>query len=67
MSDVDVTACAWIDNCAISYTICGDEVEFRVGGDLDGFCLTTTETGLETLVAKSTAALNALRAEHSDG
>ncbi|MEV0054447.1 hypothetical protein AB0H34_28575 [Saccharopolyspora shandongensis] len=65
MSDVDVTACAWIDRCSINYTICGNEVEFRLGGDLDGFYLTTTETGLENLVAKTTAALNTLRAAHS--
>ncbi|MFI0466852.1 hypothetical protein ACH347_22455 [Saccharopolyspora sp. 5N102] len=66
MGDVEVTACAWIDHCSIDYTICGNEVEFRLGGDLDDFYLTTTETGLENLVAKSTAALNALRTAHSD-
>ncbi|MGI8310383.1 hypothetical protein [Saccharopolyspora hattusasensis] len=66
MGDVDVKACAWIDRCSINYTIYDDEVEFLLGGNLDGFYLTTTETGLENLVAKSTAALNALRAAHDD-
>ncbi|WP_223839490.1 hypothetical protein [Saccharopolyspora pogona] len=66
IGDVDVTACAWIDRCSINYTIYGEEVELRLGGNLDGFYLTTTETGLENLVAKSSAALNALRAAHDD-
>jgi hypothetical protein len=67
VSDLDVTACAWIDRCSINYVVCGDEVEFQTGGDMNGFYLTATETGLENLVAKGTAALQALRAAQLAG
>ncbi len=61
MSGLEVTAAAYVDRCSIDYTICTDEVEFRLADRHEIFHLTATETGLEALARLSSAALRELR------
>jgi len=62
VNDIIVNAWAQIsDDCAVSYVISGDDVEFSLGGR-DGFQLIVSERGLETLVAACTEALTTLQA-----
>lgn len=50
----------------MDYAVFGDEVEFRVGGQLDGIDIVFTETGLERLVTQRERALRELRTNQGD-
>lgn len=50
----------------MDYAVFGDEVEFRVGGQMDGMDIVFTEPGLERLVAQGERALRELRANQGD-
>jgi hypothetical protein len=62
VNDIIVNAWAQIsDDCAVSYVISGDDVEFSLGGR-DGFQLIVSERGLATLAETCAKALADLRA-----
>ncbi|GAA4530743.1 hypothetical protein [Amycolatopsis samaneae] len=58
---VEIATWVRIDECGIEYRLCGDVVEFSLGGTSDGFQFDTTERGLELLLESGTQALHALR------
>ncbi|MGP4020279.1 hypothetical protein [Saccharopolyspora sp. 5N708] len=62
MGDLKVAAWVRIEDCSMEYAVFDDEVEFRVGGQLDGLDLVFTEQGLQTLVTHGERALRELRA-----
>jgi hypothetical protein len=65
MSRSGVLISAWVEiqgGCDIEYTICGDTVEFILGGGTNGLQLDATERGLEKLIHVSSEALAKLRA-----
>ncbi|MDA3645368.1 hypothetical protein LZ318_10655 [Saccharopolyspora indica] len=49
----------------MEYAIFGDEVEFRLGGQVDGMDVVFTEEGLERLVSQGERALRELRADRT--
>lgn len=53
------------DGCAIDYHLCGEEVEFMLGGR-HGVALVAAEAGLRRLVATASEALDALQAQPAD-
>lgn len=62
MSGCQVAAWVRIEDCSMEYAVFGDEVEFRIGGQLDGMDIVFSEQGLERLVSQGQAALRELRA-----
>lgn len=48
----------------MKYALVDDEVEFRLGGQVDGMDIVFTELGLERLVSQGEQALRELRASH---
>ncbi|WP_165401348.1 hypothetical protein [Herbihabitans rhizosphaerae] len=49
-----------IDDVSMTYAICGDDIEFRLGSMTDGFDLIVTDRALTKLVATGTEALRTL-------
>ncbi|QIZ38965.1 hypothetical protein [Saccharopolyspora sp. ASAGF58] len=66
MGQFQVAAWVRIEDCSMDYAVFGDEVEFRVGGQLDGIDIVFTETGLERLVTQRERALRELRTNQGD-
>jgi hypothetical protein len=67
MGELRVAAWVRIEDCSMDYAVFGDEVEFRVGGQLDGMDIIFTELGLERLVTQGERALRELRAKQVPG
>ncbi|MGH3621420.1 MAG: hypothetical protein ACRDQ5_06465 [Sciscionella sp.] len=53
------------DDCSIDYHLCGDQVEFELGGQ-HGFDLLITEEGLHKLITTASEALAELQAQDQD-
>ncbi|WP_190815424.1 hypothetical protein [Saccharopolyspora pogona] len=66
MGRFQVAAWVRIEDCSMDYAVFGDEVEFRVGGQMDGMDIVFTEPGLERLVTQGERALRELRANQGD-
>jgi hypothetical protein len=63
MSYTGVAVSAWAkieSDCEIEYTLCGETVEFNIGGFEGGFQLDATKLGLAKLIQATTAALREL-------
>ncbi|GAA4615510.1 hypothetical protein GCM10023108_24470 [Saccharopolyspora hordei] len=48
MSGCQVAAWVRIEDCSMEYAVFGDEVEFRIGGQLDGMDIVFSEQGPRT-------------------
>ncbi|MGI8306209.1 hypothetical protein [Saccharopolyspora hattusasensis] len=66
MGRFQVAAWVRIEDCSMDYAVFGEEVEFHVGGQLEGMDIVFTEPGLERLVTQGERALRELRANQGD-